>query len=339
MAEEARKEQVEFDALVFSGGGAAAAAFIGALRAVEERTGRTDAGARVVVGASAGALLAVFVALGMSADEMEAWVLEHMLALAAPLRAAFGCAGESSCEASEWLADALLALPDRLGLDDGRALVRAVECAMRARGLRAPGDDWYDAGPTFADLAAFSAARGAPEAVVAAADVHGASTRAFSARDTPDVPVLLALRASTAVPVVFEPVRHAGRTYVDGAMFAYCPVALARAAGARKVLALATPLPEPGCLAHIDARVRAWLPPMVTHFAALVCAALTRCNALELQELQELQGVTRVLCISPADFVAAGTGAFDALALRRAVSGGHAAAAAALDGSQAPAAT
>jgi NTE family protein len=55
------------------------------------------------------------------------------------------------------------------------------------------------------------------------------------------------LRASCAFPGLFQPVRHAGRVLVDGAMSARIPTALARQLGATHVISVVLPAPaRPG---------------------------------------------------------------------------------------------
>ena len=64
-----------FDTVVFSGGGPAGVTFVGCIRYLEHLG---IAGAvRTYVGTSAGAIMAVLCASGLTADELQAWLVRH----------------------------------------------------------------------------------------------------------------------------------------------------------------------------------------------------------------------------------------------------------------------
>jgi hypothetical protein len=78
----------------------------------------------------------------------------------------------------------------------------------------------------FADLAR---SRGACFRVVAT-NLSAQRAQVFSAEDSPDVPLWLAVRASIAIPFVFTAVRHAGCVFTDGGILCPNPVCLLPAA-------------------------------------------------------------------------------------------------------------
>jgi NTE family protein len=68
------------------------------------------------------------------------------------------------------------------------------------------------------------------------------SGKAVNFRDRGDV--FLPIRASCSYPGLFQPVRHAGRLLVDGAMSTEIPTLLCRQMGATHVIAVHLPAPE-----------------------------------------------------------------------------------------------
>lgn len=209
-----------YDAIVLSGGGPMAACFLGCVRYLEQ-VGLLS-GATTLVGTSAGAIVALFCAVGMTADEMEAWVRRHR--------------DSGELTALDLKEENPFELAERLGLDDGARVIGCVRQALTGRGL--PAD------PTFRDLAKAVGRN----LVICASNLDAGVPEYFGVDTTPDVPVLLALRMSMGIPLLYTPVRHRGCAYVDGALFDNCPV---RGAGpnARQVLALdalvAPPHPAP----------------------------------------------------------------------------------------------
>lgn len=192
-----------YDTLVLSGGGPEGIAFIGCVSSLE------SAGAlrrlRTVVGCSAGAIVALFVALGMTAEEMRAWMLQ----------------GVSDRSLVEVDIEGVLSIADRLGVDDGERVVEALRGAVRSK-MKGAED------ATFVELAK-ATGRGL---VVCVSNLEDARQELLSVDTAPDLSVLTAVRMSISVPILFTPVRYRGRTYVDGAVFEHCPTSHIAASGA-----------------------------------------------------------------------------------------------------------
>ena len=184
-----------YDALVFSGGGPAAITFVGALRYLEHV--RATEHVRTLVGTSAGAILALLVSLGMTSDEVRAWLVEHL----------------GSGELSSLDAEGIFEFAERLGVDDGERMVGCMRRTLRVRGVPEPD-------PTFLQLAKHTGRN----LVVCAANLTHVRHEFFCVDTTPNVSVLLAVRMSFGVPVLFTPVFHRGSCYVDGGLFDNCPV-------------------------------------------------------------------------------------------------------------------
>jgi predicted acylesterase/phospholipase RssA len=198
------------DTLVFSGGGPAALAFVGSLRYLEH-TGRMSK-VRCMVGSSAGAIVAFLCTLGMGADDIGAWVLERMI----------------RCGLASFDVEGVLELPTRMGLDDGERVTDSLREILRERcGGRTD--------VTFMELAKCTG----KELVVCAANLSLVRHEFFGVETTPDVSVLLALRMSFGVPILFTPVIYKQCVYVDGALFNNLPIDWVMARGAScRVLAL-----------------------------------------------------------------------------------------------------
>ena len=171
--------------LALGGGAARGFAHVGVIQVLEEAGIRPN----LVVGTSAGSLVAAIYASGKSGKQ-----LQHV--------------AETMEEAA--IADWTLPLFNR-GVLRGDALARYVNKQVGARKIE--------------DLPL-------PLGVVAT-DLNTGNQVLFQRGDTGT-----AVRASSAVPAVFEPVKIAGRDYVDGGLVSPVPVRSARQMGAELVIAV-----------------------------------------------------------------------------------------------------
>ena len=178
--------------LALGGGAARGFAHIGVIQVLEANGIKPD----LVVGTSAGSLVAALLADGKTGAEMESLALTL-----------------DESELTDW------GLPSR-GVVRGDALARWVRLQTRGRAIeRMP----------------------MPLGIVAT-DLANGSPVLFQRGDTG-----IAVRASSSVPAVFQPVRIGEREYVDGGLVAPVPVRFARQMGATHVIAvdISTP-PESG---------------------------------------------------------------------------------------------
>ncbi|MFY7857560.1 MAG: patatin-like phospholipase family protein [Rubrivivax sp.] len=210
-------------ALVLSGGGARGFAHVGVLRVLEELRVPVD----IVVGASMGAVVGGAYASGRSVAELEAFV-----------------------RSTDWR----VVVSDRVDRqmlnlrrkEDDLEVPSRIELSVTSDGLRGP--------PAAAHNAAVEDALARllpPEARTAPVSSLPVRFRA-AATDLltgelvklDDTPLLPSLRASMAVPGVFQPVRLDDRLVVDGGLVRNLPVDLARALGAEVIIAVnaGTPL-------------------------------------------------------------------------------------------------
>ena len=223
------------DTLVFSGGGPDGLAFIGCVRHLESRSGIDHV--RTLVGCSAGSIIALFLAVGMTSHEIEAWATR-------------GFEDRSLCDVD---IEGLLSIVDRLGVDDGERVMASIRSAVAeklskshprlcASSPRAAAGD-----PSFIELAKATGRN----LVVCVSDLEASERVLLSVDTAPDVGVSLAVRMSISVPVLFTPVRtrlRPGgplRTYVDGGLFDFCPVAhIVSSGAATSTVAFRVSIPE-----------------------------------------------------------------------------------------------
>ena len=171
--------------LVLGGGAARGFAHIGVIQALEEAGVRPH----LVVGTSAGSLVAAFYASGKTGAQ-----LQHL--------------AETMEEAA--LTDWTLPIFSR-GLLRGEALARYVSTQVNGRLIES---------------------MPLPLGIVAT-DLNSGQGVLFQRGDT-----ATAVRASSAVPALFQPVRIAGRDYVDGGLVSPVPVRYARQMGAELIIAV-----------------------------------------------------------------------------------------------------
>ena len=177
--------------LALGGGAARGFAHIGAIQVLEDAGIRAD----LVVGTSAGSLVAALYASGKSGQEMAAIALTM-----------------DEVAITDW------AFPSR-GVIRGEALARYVREQTGGRTIEQ-----------------MKLALG-----IVATDLDSGAPVLFQRGDTG-----IAVRASSAVPAVFQPVRIGEREYVDGGLVSPVPVRFARQMGAEIVIAIDITAPPDG---------------------------------------------------------------------------------------------
>lgn len=192
-------------AFVGSGGATKGVAHIGAIKAMEELGLRPD----ILVGASAGAIAAAFLAQGVTADEMIDWMRpfwrRHSPKTALKGRYFLGLPTREQARSFGWLTSGLLSidrferfLARRLPVNDFRKLDRPV--------------------------------------LVTAADVDGRGRVVFGQGYRERVPISQAVAASCCVPLLFRPYKIGDRYYIDGEVVRTLSIDLAIEAGADVVI-------------------------------------------------------------------------------------------------------
>lgn len=189
-----------FSSIVFSGGATLALSFFGCLQFLEH-TGALS-GVDTFVGCSAGCLVAFMTVLGFTPREacayfMRVGVREHTVTELDVFDAVFG---EHTCLES-------------LGLDQGVHWTSYLSATL-----------WSKLGVhdmTFRELAKVTG----KVLVVCVTNLTKVRREYLSVDTTPDMSVLLAVRMSMAVPILYAPVMHEGSLYVDGGMLDNLPLA------------------------------------------------------------------------------------------------------------------
>ncbi len=171
--------------LALGGGAARGFAHIGVIQVLEEAGLRAD----VVVGTSAGSVVATLYASGKTGAQLQSVAQ-----------------GMEEASLSDWRLPLF-----KPGILKGEALARFISKQVDARQLQ--------------DLAL--------RVGVVATDLHSGQAVLFERGDT-----ATAVRASSAIPALFEPVSIAGREYVDGGLVSPVPVRFARQMGADVVVAV-----------------------------------------------------------------------------------------------------
>ncbi|MEK6743174.1 MAG: patatin-like phospholipase family protein [Nitrospirota bacterium] len=203
--------------IAFAGGGAKAAASIGVLKVLYKEGIPVDA----IAGTSMGAIVGGFAAAGYQPDEIEAIFLENDLNdlfSDTPSRA-FLTQEQKEAGSRHLLQFSLIGasfLPTS-GLTAGQKLTNL----LRSKTLASS----FQAGLDFDRLSI-------PFRAVAT-DIETGATVVIGRGILSD-----AMRASSAIPVVFQPVEHEGRLLVDGGMSNNLPVDVVRAMGVDLVIAV-----------------------------------------------------------------------------------------------------
>jgi predicted acylesterase/phospholipase RssA len=246
-------------ALVLAGGGITGAVYeIGALRAIDDLLlNRRINDFDVYVGTSAGALVGTFMANGYTPHAiMEAVDNRHpelrglrvgdvlTLNVEDIARQALGLPGllwrtgihaltrwrELAVSDLVWELSALL--PG--GLYDSRALERYVHQSLNRTGRA----NQFDAL--------------AKELYIVATELDTGARAVFGSSLTPDVPISLAVAASSAVPVLYRPVQIGNHDYVDGGLHGAASLDLAIEAGAKLVVCINPMVPLNSTASHLD---------------------------------------------------------------------------------------
>jgi predicted acylesterase/phospholipase RssA len=180
--------------LALSGGGAHVMAFIGCIRVMEERGLLQNI--KEFVGASAGSLLALMLTVGFDAEEIREFVRANLT-------------NENSLKIS--LKDAWK-ITKTFGFDDGQSIVELIHLIFDQKKI--------DRTITFIELAKLTG----KNLVITVANVNRESVEFMCVDNTPDLDVRTAIRASTSVPILYQPVLYKEEYYVDSLFFNNFPI-------------------------------------------------------------------------------------------------------------------
>lgn len=182
--------------LLLSGGGIRIISYLGVVQVLEER--KLLKGIQEFCGVSAGGLAALLLALEYKMSIIERFCLEYD----------FGNLRNLEPESA-------LEILDTYGLDSGEKIEILLKKILFHKG--------FGPNTTFGELAASGRAKSLR---VWASDIQNLRPIEFSASKTPNMPIVLGLKASMSIPIYFMPVRHpeTGTFLVDGGVFDNYPM-------------------------------------------------------------------------------------------------------------------
>ena len=183
----------KFDTLCFSGGGTKGLVFIGAVKALIDKNIVHLDNINKYIGTSAGAILAFFLAIGYTPEELEEFVLNFNFNKLEP---------NVDCDS----------LFNNFGIDDGKKLEYLLIKLLN-----------YKLGKntvTFFELFELTN----KELIISTTCINNSKAKYFNYKFTPDDDVILAIKMSIAVPFYFYPVIFEGNHYVDGGILDNYPI-------------------------------------------------------------------------------------------------------------------
>lgn len=193
--------------IVISGGGLKGISFLGVLEYFQRHQQLKIKEVETFVGCSAGSLIAALLVVGYSVADI--------------FKLIYDCDLEALAEPDVTL------LLSEYGVETGRRLLSVLTEMLRQKG--------YQADLTMKQLFEATGKR-----LVVSATCVGKGLRYFDHFTSPDLSVLLAVRMSIAVPILFTPVKHEGDFYVDGGLLDNTPIAVLKDVSEDEVLTIRT---------------------------------------------------------------------------------------------------
>lgn len=182
-----------YDQLVLSGGSVRGVAHVGVVQYLEEHD--ILPGIKHYFGTSFGAIICFLLVLGFTATEMRALMLRFL----------------SDQSKSPYDVEKLLNITDTFGFEDGADLCGyledALEQKLKVRTI------------TFIDLAKLTG----NNLVISGTNLTKQQVEYFCVDTHPNMDVVLAVRISVSLPLIFTPVMHDGDVYVDGGLLDHFP--------------------------------------------------------------------------------------------------------------------
>lgn len=202
------------ECLVFSGGGIKGLAYIGAIKALEEK--KLFQGVKRFAGASAGAITAALLAIGMNANELDEQMSNVDFATFlqksnVDIEALADKPLESFClKGVEVIADEI----KKRGLCDGSVFVQWLTSMFKLKG--------FDETTTFTQL--YEKTGNELVIVLCYANCSKTVLACHRNEETANMPIITAVRGSMSIPFVFEPLNWNNNIYVDGGTMYNYPI-------------------------------------------------------------------------------------------------------------------
>jgi NTE family protein len=180
--------------LVLSGGSIKGFSILGAIQYLEEKNIMKDI--KNLIGSSFGAIVCFCLVIGYDSLSISK-LLAHYV---------------HEYDVSDTIVDNIINITFTMGIDNGDYII---SCLKKILHFKYQCNDI-----TFIELAKKSG----KNLVICGANVSASNSEYFCLDNTPDMSVVLALRISTSIPLIFCPVMHNNSIYVDGGLFNNFPI-------------------------------------------------------------------------------------------------------------------
>ena len=180
--------------LVLSGGGVRGLVFVGCIDVLEKQNYFPFI--KNFVGASVGSIFALFLACKYSSTEIKTFIKTH----------------SANPKYTQLKIKNILNVYATCGLDDGQGLTEISKLILTQKG--------YDSETTFLELGKKSG----KNLIITGSNITKHTIEYFNIDNTPDMPVHIAIRISTCIPMMFVPVLYKECYYLDSCVYNNFPI-------------------------------------------------------------------------------------------------------------------
>jgi patatin-like phospholipase/acyl hydrolase len=180
----------KYTKLVLAGGGTLGYSYIGVLKKLEELSIIKDIDS--IVATSIGSIIALFIILGYSSTELEDIFTEYNYKI------------NNDIKIKNFI--------EKFGFNDGENILKLLKIFLKNKK--------FNENVTFEQL--FK--KTGKNLIVTACNINKAKTVFFDRINYPNMPCIIAIRASISVPFVFTPLEYLGDLYIDGGLTSNIPI-------------------------------------------------------------------------------------------------------------------
>lgn len=180
--------------IALSGGGAYTLVFIGCLKYLEEAY--MDISIKNYIGASAGAIFCLLMIIGYTSKEMEELAQDIII----------------EPNSIQYSFSNLMKVFKTYGIDNGDHIIKIMSNLLERKG--------FDKNATFLDISK----RTGKNLIIAVANITQQKIEYLSVDNYPEMSVITAIRMSTCIPILYEPVKYYDDLYVDSLVFNNFPI-------------------------------------------------------------------------------------------------------------------
>lgn len=180
--------------IALSGGGAYTLVFIGCLKYLEEAY--MDISIKNYIGASAGAIFCLLMIIGYTSKEMEELAQDIII----------------EPNSIQYSFSNLMKVFKTYGIDNGDHIIKIMSNLLERKG--------FDKNATFLDISK----RTGKNLIIAVANITQQKIEYLSVDNYPEMSVITAIRMSTCIPILYEPIKYYDDLYVDSLVFNNFPI-------------------------------------------------------------------------------------------------------------------